>query len=93
MDGGSWGAWELTARYSDTNLNWNTTQLASASNLAGVLGGEQRIVALGINWYLNRNIRVVLDDNIVKVTKGTAALPNRDSQDFNVLGLRVQFAN
>jgi phosphate-selective porin OprO/OprP len=93
LDGDSWGAWELTARYSDTNLNWNTTQLASAGNLAGVLGGEQRIVALGVNWYLNRNIRVILDDNIVKINKGTAALPDRDSQDFNVLGLRVQFAN
>ena len=93
LDGGSWGAWELTARYSDTNLNWNTTQIASANNLAGVLGGEQRIVALGINWYLNRNVRMILDDNIVKITKGTAALPNRDSQNFNAIGLRVQYSN
>jgi phosphate-selective porin OprO/OprP len=91
--GDSWGTWELAARYTDTNLNWRGTQLANTTQLAGINGGRQRIVALGVNWYLNRNVRVILDDNIVRITKGTAALPDRDSQDFNVVGLRVQFAN
>jgi phosphate-selective porin OprO/OprP len=94
LAGGSWGAWEAVARYTDTNLNWNPGQAAIAgTQLAGVLGGEERIVSLGINWYLNRNIRIMLDDNIVSVSKGTAALPDRDSQDFNVVGLRFQYAN
>jgi len=93
LDGGSWGAWELTARYSDTDLNWHGTQAANTAQLAGINGGRQRIAALGINWYLNRNVRMILDDNIVSITKGTAALPDRDSQDFNVVGLRVQYAN
>jgi phosphate-selective porin OprO/OprP len=95
LNGDSWGAWELAARYTDTNLNWNTSQLANAAAgiQAGILGGRERIVSIGINWYLNRNIRIVLDDNIVQVTKGTAALPDRDSQDFNVIGLRFQYAN
>ena len=26
LSGDSWGAWELVARYSDTNLNWHTSQ-------------------------------------------------------------------
>ena len=93
LAGDSWGAWELAARYTDTDLNWNTGQLATTSQLAGVLGGRQRIVALGINWYLNRNVRLMIDDNIVKVNKGTAAIPNRDGQDLNIVGVRLQFAN
>ncbi|MBW8852886.1 MAG: hypothetical protein JF604_00825, partial [Bradyrhizobium sp.] len=93
LDGGSWGAWEVTARYSDTDLNWHGSQTASTSQLAGINGGRQRIMALGINWYLNRNVRMILDDNIVRISKGTAALPDRDSQDFNVVGLRVQYSN
>lgn len=93
LDGGSWGAWEVTARYSDTDLNWHGSQAASTSQLAGINGGRQRIMALGINWYLNRNVRMILDDNIVRISKGTAALPDRDSQDFNVVGLRVQYSN
>ena len=93
LDGNSWGAWEVTARYSDTDLGWHQGQLASTTQLAGINGGRQRIMVLGINWYLNRNVRMILDDNIVQISKGTAALPDRDSQDFNVVGLRVQYAN
>jgi len=98
LAGDSWGSWELVARYSDTNLNWHQSQLAvtnasGTSQLAGILGGEERVLALGVNWYLNRNVRLMLDDNIVSVKKGIASNLNRDSQDFNVLGLRLQFAN
>ena len=35
----------------------------------------------------------MLDDNIVTVKKGTAAIPNRDGQDLNIVGVRLQFAN
>jgi phosphate-selective porin OprO/OprP len=96
--GGSWGAWELAARYSDTDLNWMgsrtaVTNTTGTSNLAGVLGGEQRILDLGLNWYPNRNVRLMMDDLIVKVKKGTAAIPNRDGQSLNIVGVRLQFAN
>ena len=33
------------------------------------------------------------DDNIVTVKKGTTAIPNRDGQDLNIVGVRLQFAN
>jgi phosphate-selective porin OprO/OprP len=93
FSGDSWGTWEIAARYSDTNLNWNVNQVANGGELAGILGGDQRIVDLALNWYLNRNERLMIDDNIVNVHKGTAALPNRDGQSFNVVGVRLQFAN
>ena len=76
LTGDSWGAWELVARYTDTDLNWHRpASVASTAQLAGILGGDERIVALGVNWYLNRNVRVMLDDNIVTVNKGIAAHP------------------
>ena len=96
LNGDSWGAWELVARYSDTNLNWHTAQVATTSQLAGIAGGDERIVALGVNWYLNRNIRLMLDDNIVAGEQGHVGNLNRDqrsSQDINVVGLRFQYAN
>jgi phosphate-selective porin OprO/OprP len=98
LSGGSWGAWEVAARYSDTNLNWNASQTAltntaGTSHLAGVLGGEERAVDLALNWYPNRNVRLMIDDLIVSVKKGTAAIPNRDGQDLNIVGVRLQFAN
>ena len=93
LNGGSWGAWEIAVRYSDTNLNWNPTRVASTTTLAGLTGGEERILAVGLNWYLNRTVRVMIDDNIVTVKKGTATIPNRDGQNFNEVGIRLQFAN
>ena len=93
LSGDSWGAWELAARYSDTNLNWRPTQLAAVGQLAGVLGGEERVLDLALNWYLNRNVRVMMDDMIVNVHKGIATNLNRDGQNMNIFGMRLQFAN
>ena len=97
FSGDSWGAWEVAVRYSDTNLNWHENFAGSAVAQAGIAGGDERIVALGLNWYLNQNIRIMVDDNIVTVKKLSA--PGADpkvplhqiGQSFNVLGARVQF--
>ena len=85
-------------RYSDTDLNWHTSQAAvtnitGTSQLAGIAGGEERVVDLGVNWYFNRNVRLMLDDLIVSVHKGIVGNDNRDGQDINVVALRLQFAN
>ena len=98
LAGDSWGAFELVARYSNTDLNWMGQQAAvtnalGTSNLAGVLGGDENILALGLNWYMNRNVRLMIDDNIVQVKKGSLAIPTRDSQNLNIVGVRLQFAN
>ena len=98
LDGDSWGAWELAARYSDTNLNYNPTQQANLaiSQLAGITGGDERIITLGINWYMNRNVKLQINDMIVKVKRSStssAANFNNMSQDLNILGVRLAFAN
>ena len=98
LAGDSWGTWELVARYSDTDLNWKATQVAvtnvtGTSNLAGITGGEERVVDLCVNWYFNRNVKLQLDDMIVSVKKGVASNLNQNSQDLNILALRLAFAN
>jgi phosphate-selective porin OprO/OprP len=87
FNGHSWGAWELAVRYSNTDLNWHTN-VAS-----GIFGGDERVLAVALNWYLNRDVRLMLDDNIVNVSKGTLAVPSSQSQSMNIVGVRVQFAN
>jgi phosphate-selective porin OprO/OprP len=50
FDGESWGAWELAARFSRLDLD-----------SAGVSGGVLNDVTAGVNWYLNPNMRVMLN--------------------------------
>jgi phosphate-selective porin OprO/OprP len=94
--GDSWGAWELAARYSDTNLNWKSTTAATATAQAGINGGDERVITIGLNWYLNNNVKLQFNDLITNVSKFSAVshvLANKGSQDFNTVGVRLQFTN
>ncbi len=94
-DGRTWGAWELAARYSDLDLNWHAG--AEGTTCVGALlgcirGGEQKIWTFGVNWYLNNTIRMLFDYMIVDVNKLNAS-GQQIGQDFNAIGVRLQFSN
>lgn len=46
IDNRGWGAWELVARYGEVDLDECV-----------VRGGEHRALTLGLNWYVNDNVR------------------------------------
>jgi phosphate-selective porin OprO and OprP len=58
---GGIGAWELALRYSHTDLNYHQGIEGSATPSDGVRGGMQNILTTGINWYLNPNVKLVLN--------------------------------
>ena len=97
FSGDSLGAWEVAVRYSVTILNLHEIFGGTEVAQAGIAGGDERVVALGLNWYLNQNIRIMVDDNIVTVKKLSAPgvdpkVPSHQiGQSFNILGARVQF--
>ncbi|HEY1962645.1 MAG TPA: porin [Rhizomicrobium sp.] len=94
FSGDSWGAWELTGRYSDTDLNWNKNRIASGLTQAGIPGGEERILMVGLNWYLNNNVKLQVNDGITHVSKIASAGSNvQTGQNLNILGVRLQFTN
>ena len=92
--GDSWGAWELTARYSSTDLNYRNDLTAAQG---GIFGGRETDLLFGVNWYLNRNVKLQINDNIVSVNKLSAPLsvPGtvQKGQNLNILGFRMQFTN
>jgi phosphate-selective porin OprO and OprP len=89
--GGGLGAWSLTARYSNLNLNWNEDFAVACTNLTQCIrGGEQNITNLGIAWYLNSNLKMMGEYAMVDIDRQTAAGVSLDA-DFDIVQGRMMF--
>jgi phosphate-selective porin OprO/OprP len=94
---GTWGTVELVGRYSNLDLNYHDCGAGHAIPAAGVScfdavrGGEQKISTIGLNWYLNPDIRLMLDYQFVDVNRFNAA-GLQVGQKYNALALRSQLA-
>ncbi len=92
---GGWGAWEIAFRYSNVNLNSLFTPGISTAVTNGVAGGAQNIVTAGLNWYVNRNLRFMLNylhGTVDKFNGSTVPLGADIGAKFNALATRVQVA-
>ncbi|WP_294391597.1 porin [uncultured Sphingomonas sp.] len=96
---GGFGAVELVGRYSYVDLNYKAGARGTAISLDGVRGGEQRIVAAGINWYLNPVLRLMLDYQHVRVrrlspdpTAYATPLGAEIGQSYDTVAVRSQLA-
>ncbi len=88
----TWGAWELAARYSATNLNSNVTRGVSQTKTGGVFGGYQQIWAVGLNWYLNRNYKIMFDYEIANIDRLNSSGTTQVGQNFQAALVRLQAA-
>ncbi|MEO8114120.1 MAG: porin, partial [Phenylobacterium sp.] len=92
---GTWGALELAARYSDLDLNFHdcgagrAIPASPAACFDAVRGGQQKISTIGLNWYLNPDIRFMLDYQHVDVDRFNAA-GVQVGQKYNAVALRSQ---
>lgn len=87
LEGGGWGAWEIAGRFSTVDLN---NQLATAS---GVAGGRQNVYTLALNWYVNGNVRFMLDYLHGTVSRQASPVSTADvGSKFDAVAMRTQFA-
>lgn len=91
LKNGGTGAFELAGRYSVADLNYHDGSLGVATPLDGVRGGEQRIIAAGLNWYLNTDVRFMLQYQHVDIDRLNASGADI-GQTFNTVALRSQVA-
>ena len=105
---GGFGAFELAARYSRMNLNFEEGIEGTAAAAGSIRGGNQSVVTLGLNWYPNPNIKMMLDYLLIDVDRLNPAgadnalpfgpVPNTPptgveiGQDLDVFALRTQFS-
>lgn len=106
-DGGT-GAWEIAARYSRMDLNFDAGLEGTAAAPGSVRGGEQSTITLGVNWYPNANFRVMMNYIIIDVDRLNPAGPGsltpfgsspstppngvQIGQDLDVFALRTQYS-
>ena len=106
--GGGWGAWELAARYSRMDLNFNAGPEGTAATADSVRGGDQQIWTLGVNWFPNPNVKIMMNYMLIDVERLNPAGPANTQpfgpapntppvgvgigQDLDVFSLRTQFS-
>lgn len=91
LNGGGMGAWEVAARFSQTDLNYNEGSAGAATPAGGIRGGKQRIITAGVNWYPINNVRFMLEYLDVDVDRMNGA-GGDIGHAYNALAARAQFA-
>ena len=86
--GGGIGAWSLHGRYSTLDLNWNEGVAGVATPTGGVRGGEETHKILGVTWYMNANMKMMAEYNMVEVERLNSAGASLDA-DFDILQGRL----
>ncbi|MGC9940280.1 MAG: porin [Verrucomicrobiota bacterium] len=88
--GGGWGAWQIVARYENLDVDDNVFAQGLASAATSASGAHA--FSVGLNWYLNRNIRVDASVSHTDFEGGTGTGATVTKQPENVLFTRVQLA-
>lgn len=105
---GGRGAWELALRYSHLDLDYHAGLAGTAATADAIRGGVQDIWTLGVNWYLNPNVKLMFNWQHVDVDRlnpagpgnltpfgpapGTPPIGVNIGQDLNIYGLRTQYS-
>lgn len=84
---GHWGAFEVVARYSTLDLDYHRSAALVADR---VLGGQQNITSLGLDWQLNPAIRFVFEGQAVKIDRINAS-GVQVGQTYNAFAVRSQY--
>jgi phosphate-selective porin OprO and OprP len=78
---GGWGAWQLVARYSELKID-NSAFAGGAQSFADPTASPRnaRATAVGFNWWLNANVKWVLDYEVTQFEGGAANNANRPDE-------------
>lgn len=92
FEAGTWGAWEIAARLSQLSVDEAAFAGAGTGDFANRNTQAQRIDAysLGVNWYLNRNVKASLNFEHSEFQEADAS--TADFENENAVLSRVQLS-
>lgn len=76
---GTWGAWEAALRYARIDLND-----------ADIIGGEEDVLTTGLNWYMNNNVRLMIEWTRIISTDGSNEV-RQAAEGLNIYQFRAQY--
>lgn len=86
-----WGAWELAARYNELTVDGNAFAGGALSFADPAVSARKASAwAVGVNWWLNANLKWVLDYEVTRFIGGAAGGGNRPNE--RALTTRFQLA-
>jgi len=90
IGGSGWGAFELAARVGELSID-DAAFVGGPASLADINASASKAsnYGIGLNWYLNRNLKISTDYNVTSFDGGAAGGQNRETE--RALFSRVQF--
>ncbi len=89
LQNGGWGAWQVVARYADLNVDSAAFPTFATAGSAS----EAKAWSVGLNWYLNRDIRINTSFSRTTFTAGGTAAPTAvTKQPENAIFTRIQLS-
>lgn len=76
---GTWGAWEVAVRYAHIDLNDGA-----------FIGGDESVLTSALNWYLNRNMRIMFEYSRILDTDESTLL-REEAEGLNIFQFRTQY--
>jgi len=86
---GGWGAWQVVGRYEELNVDQSAFPTFASSTASA---SSAHAWSAGLNWYLNRNIRVNASFSHTMFSDYTGTVPAVPAQSENVFFTRIQLA-
>jgi phosphate-selective porin OprO/OprP len=86
---GQWGAFELAARYSELDVDDDAFSGGFAN--PAVSASMARAWAVGFNWYLNRNVKWIIDFERTQFEGGAAGGKDRETENAILTRIQIYF--
>jgi len=86
---GGWGAWQVVGRYEELNVDGSAFPTVAVSTASA---SSAHAWSAGLNWYLNRNVRLNASFSHTMFSGYTGVTPAVPAQAENVFFTRIQLA-